>query len=87
MCATVLTMNPIILADAVLVSSGSGTGSNLVRSLILIVVVALIFGLFWWLLDYLQLPEPFGKIARAVIAIVAVIFLAYFLLGLVGIRI
>jgi hypothetical protein len=74
-------MNPIstFLAD-ISVSSGSG----LINGLVTIIVVALVLYLFWWLIDYLKLPDPFGKIARALIAIVAVIFLANFLLGLTG---
>ncbi len=74
-------MTPIfpILADAVLVS-----GSGLIGALVTLIIVALVLYLFWWLIDYLKLPEPFNKVARALIAILAVVFLANFLLGLTG---
>jgi hypothetical protein len=36
------------------------------------------------LIGYIGLPEPFNKIARALIAIVAAIFLINALLGLIG---
>lgn len=52
--------------------------------LISLVILLIIFGLLWWLIDQLPLPEPFGRIARVVLIVVAVIILLYFLLGLAG---
>ena len=53
----------------------------------LIVWVAIIGGVFyllWWLIGFIGLPEPFGKVLRVIVAIVAVIFLVQVLLGLAG---
>ena len=58
---------------------------DLLNVLIWIVVVGAIFGLLWWLIDYLGLPAPFHKIAKVIIAVVAVIILVNFLLGIVGV--
>lgn len=57
------------------------TGSALVNAFITLVVVGLICWLLWWFLSYVGLPEPFAKIARILIALIAVIFLINTLLS------
>lgn len=57
------------------------TGGSLVSALITLVVVGLICYLLWWFLGYVGLPEPFNKIARVLIALIALIFLINLLLG------
>ena len=59
--------------------------SALVSVLVWLVVVGLICWLAWWLIGYIGLPEPFNKVARVIIAVVAVILLINFLLTLVGV--
>jgi hypothetical protein len=58
--------------------------SSLVTALLTIIVIACICWLLWWLIGYAGLPEPFNKIARVIIAVVAVLFLINFLLSLIG---
>lgn len=60
------------------------SGSALVTLLIWLVVAGLICWLLWWLIGYVGVPEPFNKVARVIIALVAVIFLINILLTLVG---
>lgn len=60
------------------------SGQVLVTFLIQLFVVGGICWLLWWLIGYIGLPEPFGKIARAVVAVFAVLFLINLLLGLSG---
>ncbi len=60
------------------------TGSTLVSLLVTLVVAGLIFWLLWWFLSICGLPEPFNKIARIIVALVAVVFLINLLLGLGG---
>ena len=60
------------------------SGDALLHSVIWIIVVALICWLLWWLIDYCKLPEPFNKIARVIVAVVAVVLLINALLTLVG---
>lgn len=57
---------------------------GLVPLLINIVVVGLILWLLYWLIGYVGLPEPFAKVARVILAVVAVLWLINLLLGLTG---
>ena len=58
--------------------------SSLMHILIQIIVIGLVCWLLWWLIGYVGLPEPFNKIARVLIAVVAVLFLINLVLGLGG---
>lgn len=58
--------------------------SGLISILVWIIVLGCIFGLIWWLIGFIGLPEPFNKIVRVVVAIIAVLILCNVLLGLVG---
>ncbi len=58
--------------------------STLIHILIVLIIAGAIVWLLWWLIGYIGLPEPFNKIARGVIAVVAVLFLINLLLGLAG---
>lgn len=60
------------------------SGQHIIKGLMTLIVVGLVFWLFWWLISYIGLPEPFGKIARVIVAIAAVFFLINFLLTLAG---
>lgn len=48
------------------------------------IVAGLIFWLLWWLIGYVGLPEPFNKIARVGLAVIAVFVIIGILLGLIG---
>ena len=60
------------------------TGSALLTLLVTIVIAGLIFGLLWWFIGVCALPAPFDKVARILVALVAVIFLINLLMGLSG---
>lgn len=60
------------------------TGGGLLSLLINLVVAGLILYLLWWLIGYIGLPQPFDKVARVIIAVVAVIWLINCLLSLTG---
>jgi hypothetical protein len=60
------------------------SGSVLLSAFVTLVVVGIICWLCWWFISYIGLPAPFNKVARVLIALVAVIFLINFLLGLTG---
>ena len=55
---------------------------GLLGLLVTIIVVGLVCYLLWWLIGYIGLPEPFDKVARVLIALVAVIFLLDIVFGL-----
>lgn len=60
------------------------TGNALINGLIWLIVVGLVAWLLWWLISYVGLPEPFNKIARVLVAVVAVILIIRFLLKITG---
>jgi hypothetical protein len=57
---------------------------QLIMVVVYLLIVGLIFGLLWWLIDYCAIPEPFNKAARVVLAIIAVLIIISLLLGMVG---
>jgi len=57
---------------------------GLMQFVLYIIVIGLVLWLLWWLVGYAALPEPFAKIARIILAVIAVFFLINLLLGLVG---
>jgi hypothetical protein len=60
----------------------------MISALLSLVVYILVLGLIVWLLlyvlDQFPLPEPFHRVARVVIVVIAVLFLIVLLLDLVG---
>ncbi len=57
---------------------------GLLPLLIELVIVGLILYLLWWFIGYMGLPAPFDKVARCIVALVAVVYLINLLLGLNG---
>ncbi len=58
--------------------------SGAVQMLVYLIVAGLIFGLLWWLIGYCGLPAPFDRVARVVLAVLAVLVLIGLLLTFVG---
>jgi hypothetical protein len=56
----------------------------LVSVLVYIIIIGAVCWLLWWLISFIGIPEPFAKVARGIIAVVAVLFLIGLLLSLVG---
>ena len=59
-------------------------GSGLLSLLVYLVVVGLIFWVIWWFLGYVGVPEPFNKVIRVILGLVALIIVINLLLGLIG---
>lgn len=57
---------------------------DLVSLLVTLVVAGLVCYLLWWLVGYMALPAPFDKVARVIIALVAVVFLLNVVMGMAG---
>ena len=57
---------------------------SLVHIIIYLLIVGGVCWLLWWLISYIGLPEPFNKIARVIIAVVAVLLCINLLLELGG---
>jgi hypothetical protein len=68
----------------VLAATQTVSAQSLVSMLVWIIVIGLIFWLLFWLISYVGLPEPFAKIAKVLLAVVAVLILINFLLGFAG---
>lgn len=60
------------------------SGENVLTALIWIVVAGVIFWLVTWLISYVGLPEPFAKVAKVIVAVVAVVFLINAILTIAG---
>lgn len=60
------------------------SGQTLFSVVIWIVIAAVIWGLVNWLVGYIGVPEPFNKVIRVVMAIVAVLICINALLALTG---
>ena len=54
---------------------------SLMQSLIWLICVGLVFYLLFWLIGYVALPEPFAKIAKVLLALVAVLILIDLIMG------
>ena len=60
------------------------SASALLSIVVWLVVVGLILYVLWWLIGYVGLPQPFDKVARVIVAVVAAVLLINFLLSLTG---
>ena len=58
--------------------------AGLLSIIMWLIIIGGIAWLLWWLVSYIGLPAPFDKVARVIIAVVAVFLLINLLLGLVG---
>lgn len=58
--------------------------ATLLNVLVYLLIVGGICWLIWWFLGVIGLPEPFNKIARIIVAIVAVLLCINLLLALAG---
>jgi predicted tellurium resistance membrane protein TerC len=58
--------------------------SGAVQVVVYLIVAGLIFGLLFWLVGYCGLPQPFDKVARVILAVLAVLVCIGILLSLAG---
>lgn len=59
----------------------------MVGALITILVVAIVAGLIYWVLDAIPVPQPLNRFAKIAVVVVAVIALIVVLLGLGGVNV
>jgi hypothetical protein len=52
-----------------------GVLQKIVLGVLRIIIAGAVLALLWWLVDYLGLPQPFGRVANGVLAIGAVFVL------------
>lgn len=56
--------------------------SALLTTVLYLIIAGLICWLIWWLIGYCNVPEPFNKVARVLVAVVAVLICIAVLLSL-----
>jgi hypothetical protein len=57
---------------------------GLLNFLIYAIIVCVILALIWWLIGYINPPEPFNKFLRIAVVVVGVLILIIMLLNLAG---
>ncbi len=60
------------------------SGSDVVNFFVWVVVAGLIFFLLNWLIDYVRVAEPFNRVLKVVLAVMAVLVIINALLALTG---
>ena len=65
-------------------ASVSFNSDQIINAVIWIVVAGIIFWLLTWLIDYCGIPQPFNKVAKVLVALVAVVILIKVLLSFTG---
>lgn len=55
-----------------------------VMVIIYLIIGGLIFGLLWWLIEYCAIPEPFNKVVRVILAVLAILVVIGILLSFIG---
>jgi hypothetical protein len=56
----------------------------MIATLIYLLIVCVVIGVIWWVVDYLPVPEPLNKLIKVVSIVIGVIIIIYALLGLTG---
>jgi len=56
----------------------------MINTLIYLLVVCIIIGVIWWVVDYMPVPQPLNKLIKVVSIVIGVIIIVYALLGLGG---
>lgn len=60
------------------------TGSLLINVLLWLVIAGVIFFVINWFIGYVGIPEPFNKVIKVVVGLIALIIVINALLSLVG---
>lgn len=56
----------------------------MLSTLVYLLVVCVIIGVVWWVVDFLPVPEPLNKLIKVVSIVIGVIIIIYALMGLGG---
>ena len=73
-----ITTSPLAMAAIDLSLNG------VIHLIVYLVIVGLIFWCVWWFIGYVGIPEPFNKVIRVILGLLALILVVNLLLGLVG---
>jgi len=62
------------------------TSSALINLLIWLIIIGLIFSVIWWALSQIPIAEPFNKVIRVLLVLIAAILIINVLLTLTGVH-
>lgn len=57
---------------------------GMISLVVYLVIIALIFWVVWWFIGYVGVPEPFNKVIRVVMGLIALLVVISILLGMLG---
>jgi hypothetical protein len=57
----------------------------MISTLIYLLVVCVIIGVVWWVVDFLPVPEPLNKLIKVVSIVIGAIIIIYALASIAGI--
>ena len=60
------------------------SGESIIWAVIWLIIAAMVFWLISWLVAYIGVPEPFAKVIKVILAIVAVLICINALMTLAG---
>ena len=60
------------------------SSETIVDAVVWLVGIGLIAWLLWWLIDFAGIPVPFSKVAKVIVALVAVILLIRIVIRVTG---
>jgi cytochrome c biogenesis protein CcdA len=75
---------PLFLTTLPCVAATPIAIGGLLSTVVYLIIIGLIFWCVWWFLGYVGVPEPFNKVLRVVIGLVALLVVINVLLGLTG---
>ena len=58
----------------------------MISVLITLLIVCIIFGVVYWIITLIPLPDPFRRIAQVIVAVIFLIYLLYLLLPYAGVH-
>ena len=80
-----LLLLPLLLLSPLAFAALNGISiQGLVYLVIYICIIGLIFWVIWWFIGYVGIPEPFNKIIRVIVALVALLIVIALLLEILG---
>ncbi len=74
----------LFCATSALAASPEFNIQGLLHLVVWIVIVGLIFWCIWWFIGYVAPPEPFNKILRVIVGLVALLIVVSVLLSMLG---
>ncbi len=81
--------NALLLAAAYATPALAGSPADmspetLMWLVVKIVIIGLVFWCIWWFIGYCAIPEPFNKVLRVIVGLVALIVVVSLLLRITG---